>query len=282
MKIQKVINNNIVSCIDHNGNEIIVMGKGLGFNAKAEGVVDTKRVEKTFYMSSEADTQSLATLLGRLPQEYIDISYRIIDYASKVLDRELRENIYLTLTDHLGFAIEQIKAGQSFNNVLLQEVKIFYKQEFAVGKYALNLINEELGLAFPDDEAASIALHLINAEYYSSVGETVRIASSLHEIMAIINSQNDIHLDTEALCYDELKLAIKMMVMRNFSANYTNKFSSGLFREIQNSYYKEFRLAKKITDYITAQTSNPVSDEDVSFLALLLYRAGKPSGRVSR
>ncbi len=34
LKICKVINNNVVSCIDEHGQEAVVMGRGLGFQAK--------------------------------------------------------------------------------------------------------------------------------------------------------------------------------------------------------------------------------------------------------
>lgn len=35
MKIDKIINNNIVSALDADGKEVIVMGRGLGFGMKA-------------------------------------------------------------------------------------------------------------------------------------------------------------------------------------------------------------------------------------------------------
>ena len=34
MKISKLINNNIVSSVDENGREIIIMGRGIGFKAR--------------------------------------------------------------------------------------------------------------------------------------------------------------------------------------------------------------------------------------------------------
>ena len=43
MKIDKVINNNIVSALDAEGKEIVVMGRGLGFG---EGYSDTDGLGK--------------------------------------------------------------------------------------------------------------------------------------------------------------------------------------------------------------------------------------------
>ena len=52
-----------------------------------------------------------------------------------------------------------------FGNPLLREVRAFYKEEYMIGTFALDLIERRLGIAFPVDEAASIALHIVNAEY---------------------------------------------------------------------------------------------------------------------
>lgn len=37
MQIEKVYNNNVIQAIDQQGRELIVMGKGLGFQKKAGG-----------------------------------------------------------------------------------------------------------------------------------------------------------------------------------------------------------------------------------------------------
>lgn len=52
-----------------------------------------------------------------------------------------------------------------FGNPLLREVRTFYREEYLIGTFALDLIERRLGIAFPADEAASIALHIVNAEY---------------------------------------------------------------------------------------------------------------------
>ena len=48
MKIDKVMNNNVVSSIDEDGQEIIVVGTGIGFQGKEGKVVDKKKMQKIF------------------------------------------------------------------------------------------------------------------------------------------------------------------------------------------------------------------------------------------
>ena len=49
MKIEKVLNNNVVQALDNNV-EYIVMGKGLGFQKRVGDLVDKEKIEKTFVL----------------------------------------------------------------------------------------------------------------------------------------------------------------------------------------------------------------------------------------
>ena len=46
----------------------------------------------------------------------------------------------------------------------LWEIKRFYNHEFLIGKEALTIIKKRLDIMLSEDEAASIALHIVNAQ----------------------------------------------------------------------------------------------------------------------
>lgn len=48
MKIIKIVNNNIVTSLDEQNREIIVMGRGLGFGRKPGMPIEDEKVEKVF------------------------------------------------------------------------------------------------------------------------------------------------------------------------------------------------------------------------------------------
>jgi beta-glucoside operon transcriptional antiterminator len=186
MLVVRAINNNVVSCVDDAGQELIAMGRGLGYRAAAGGVLDESQVEKVFRMDTQRETDRLKDLLAEMPPEQVDLCARIIAYATETLGKRLSESIYLTLTDHIGFAITRQQQGMTFQNALVTEVRIFYPGEFAVGRRALEMIRTELSVELPEDEAASIALHLVNAEYDSSISVTMRVTQALHEITGVL------------------------------------------------------------------------------------------------
>ena len=109
MKIIKVINNNVVSALDKDAEEVVIMGKGIGFRAKPGQIVDEKQVEKTFRLDDKKSTGQFARLVERLPVEYLKVSDQIITYAKNNIGLKLHQSIYLTLTDHISFVIERYK-----------------------------------------------------------------------------------------------------------------------------------------------------------------------------
>lgn len=154
MKVDKVINNNLVRSIDENHQEVLVMGSGLGFKKRPGDLIDSQKIEKVYILSKEKATgQKLEQLLSKVPVEHIRVANEIINYAKVSLGKELNQNIYLTLTDHVSFAIERVSQGIVVRNALLWEIKRFYNHEYLIGKEALNIIRKRLNVDLPEDEA---------------------------------------------------------------------------------------------------------------------------------
>ena len=65
MKIDKVMNNNVVSSIDEDGQEIIVVGTGIGFQGKEGKVVDEKKIQKIFRLEDPKMIRKLSYKIFR-------------------------------------------------------------------------------------------------------------------------------------------------------------------------------------------------------------------------
>ncbi len=51
MVVKQVLGNNIVSSWDSNGQEVLLMGKGIGFAVKPGSPVDESKISKTFFLT---------------------------------------------------------------------------------------------------------------------------------------------------------------------------------------------------------------------------------------
>ena len=110
--IEKVINNNIISAYEKSGAEVIVMGRGIGFKKKQGEVVPADQISKIFRIKSRTLTEQFKELLANMPLERVRISDEIISHAKDHLKLKLNQSIYVTLTDHINFAIKESGLGR--------------------------------------------------------------------------------------------------------------------------------------------------------------------------
>ena len=59
MIIEKVINNNVITAVDDSGQELVLMGKGIGFQAKAGQSITEDRIEKKFVRDTQVVLRSV-------------------------------------------------------------------------------------------------------------------------------------------------------------------------------------------------------------------------------
>lgn len=268
MQIVKVINNNVISCIDDNGLEVVVMGKGLGFQTKPGDVPDENLIEKVFRMERQSDADKLMALLTALPPEHIQLCNVIVGYAKRVLSTPLNDTVYITLSDHIGFVVSRIQQGIQVQNGLLAEVRAFYPQEFAVGQYALRLLEEEVGLPIPEDEAASIALHLVNAEYDTSLSQMVHITQVMQDILSIIQKDRTLNISDKSSHFDELTVHLKFLVLRVFSNEDGERPEPEFVNVVRMIYPNEFQCANRVAAWLEQFSRRPISQETRAYLAV--------------
>jgi len=248
------------------------MGKGIGFKAKEGDIVSKKRIEKIFIMDGKSSVDKFKQLVEKLPLEHFRLSYEIISYARRTLGQKLNENIYITLTDHINFAVKRFKNGMMFPNPLLWEVKQFYKSEYLIGEYALRLIKEKLEIEMNEDEAASIALHIVNAEYNTNMNDALKITTLISDIVKIINDFYEIKLDEESLHYSRLITHLKFLSQRLFLNETIKDTDDILVDMITSRYEKEFECSLRIKKYIEEKYEHEVSREELAYLAVHIKR----------
>ncbi len=220
MKISRIINNNVVSTCDEEGREVIVMGRGVGFKAKEGSTIDEDKIEKVFRLDSQNTMDKFKELLVNLPMEHVQISAEIISYAKEVLNRPINPNVYITLTDHINFALERFKQKMMFSNPLIREVRSFYHAEYLIGEYAIAMIDRDLGIKLPVDEAASIALHIVNAEYDAPMGDTIKITNLIQQVSEVVEEYFNIKLDEQSLSYERFITHLRFLAQRVFTGEH--------------------------------------------------------------
>ena len=270
--IEKVINNNITSAYEKSGAEVIVMGRGIGFKKKQGEVVPADQISKIFRIKSRTLTEQFKELLANMPLERVRISDEIISHAKDHLKLKLNQSIYVTLTDHINFAIERVSQGIEPQNALLWEIKRFYPQEFQLGIYALELIHDRLGILLPEDEAGFIALHFVNAEYGTDIRDAVKFPDQMQAIVDIVERDLGILLDESSLHYERFMTHIKFLIQRIYRKELLSSEDRELSLLMQRKYPREYQCSVKVAEYIMQATGSRLSEEEIMYLSVHIRR----------
>ena len=200
------------------------------------------------------------------------MSSDIITYAKDSLGLILNQNVYLTLTDHINFTLKKYREGLVFNNALYDEVKLFYPLEYSVGRYALELIEERTDCRLNDDEAASIALHLINAETNTAMGTTFFMVKMMREMMELIEEQISIP-DVSTYPKERLISELKQLSNRLVTEEpMCGRKDDQLYKFVKEHYQNEYRIINRVSEYIEKEYNCNMTEEEKIYLVLNIKR----------
>ncbi|NFL83529.1 PRD domain-containing protein [Clostridium botulinum] len=278
MQIVKVMNNSLILARDENDKEIVVMGKGLGFKRKAGEELDTEKIEKIFVLKNETDTREYVKLIEETPSEYIEITNDIIGYANEKLGGKLNDQIFITLVDHISYALTRYEKNITIQNRLLWELKKFYPKEFEIGKYAVEYINNKLNVKLPEEEAGNIAFHVVNAQTdEAEMQNTMLTIRMLKDIFNIIQYNFGITIDKDSLNYSRFLTHLQFFVQRLLDDRMIESKENFIFEQMIKEYPKEVKCARLIGDYVKKVLNKEISNEELLYLTIHIVRIVKKS-----
>ncbi|MGJ7922331.1 BglG family transcription antiterminator LicT [Neobacillus sp. LXY-4] len=272
MKIAKVINNNVISVIDAQNKESVIMGRGIAFQKRPGDVVDESKIEKVFKLDNKDVSEKFKTLLYEIPLEYMEVSEEIINRAKERIGKKLNDSIYVSLTDHINFAIERNQKGLLINNALLWEIKRFYKDEFCIGLEALKMIDSKLGISLPEDEAGFIAMHIVNAELNEEMPNVVNITKLIQDVLTIVKYHFKIELDEESLNYFRFLTHLKFFAQRLFSETHFESRDDFLYELVKDKHKDAFHCTEKIKSFIEKTYRHTITKEEMAYLTIHIER----------
>lgn len=273
MEIVKVMNNSLVFVKNDDNDEIIVMGKGIGVMKKPGESVDSSKIEKIFTLKDGESKKNYFRAMEDINSEYVDITNDIVKYASDTLKCKLNDNVFISLIDHIAFAIERFNKNISLQNRLLWEVKKFYPNEFKVGIYAVDKINDVLGIKLPEEEAGNIAFHIVNAETENvEMENTILMIKMMKDILNIIKYDLNVYLDKESLNYSRFITHLQFFLQRVIEGKVADSKNGFILEQVESQYPEKVNCAKSIKNYVEKILNIEVGDDEILYLAMHIIR----------
>lgn len=273
MYITKVLNNSLLLAKDANDEEIILMGKGIGHNYKIGSELNKEDIEKTFVLHDENIKKSIIQLASEIDAEYFGIAQMIIAYGIEKYNLKLMNHIYLALTDHIAFAVKRFKEGIMIENYYLFEIKEFNPKEYDIGKYAITVFKEVLGLDLPEEEIGNIAGHFINAQQDNPYSvRNKRSAKIVNAILQIVHYHFSIVYNKESFYYMRFVMHLKAFSQR-FLANEPSKEKIDfIYNQVRKNCKEEYECVKKIGAYIYKEYSRELPRQEELYLMIHIHK----------
>lgn len=274
MRINKVLNNNVAVVLREDGQEQIVMGRGICFKKRAGDEIDEGMIDKEFYLAESETHNKFRDLVQDIPMEHISVGEEIIARAKEELESSLNDMVYISLIDHIHTSIVRFLDGITVKNALLWDIRRFYKREFKIGLWALDRIEKEFKIRLPEDEAGFIALHLSNAQMdEQTMHNMYEITKIMQEVTNIVKYYFHVTFDEDDVYYYRFITHLKFFAKRLTEHRlYEEDDSDDLWEVIRNKYKKSFQCVEKITQFIEKKYQYQLSKEEQIYLTIHIER----------
>jgi len=269
--ITKTLNNNVILAIDNKSKEeVVLVGKGIGFGKKDGNIVKLgeKDIEKSFLSFDEKTKNKYDQLVKEVNRKVIGVSEEIIAIAEMEFGM-LNSNIHVALADHIGFAIDRIKMGLDISNPFIYEIQALYPNEYQVARKAQELIKDRLGIVISESEIGFIALHIHSARESKQVIDTIKDTKFLKTLVNIIEEELSTKLDNSGLVYSRLINHLRASISRMEKKKY---IENPLLDTIKEKFSDSFDIAKKIGVYINKEKNIYITDDELGYMALHIER----------
>lgn len=275
MIIKQIFNNNIVSTVDDNNQELLILGRGIGFNNRAGDPIDESRIEKVFRLQDAKIYEKFKATVMEVPIEILQVTDDIVSLARTQLNKKISDGIYVSLSDHIHFAVQRMKQDMIVRNPLSWEIQHFYKAEYDVAKEALHILRERLGIEFPKEEISNIALHFVNAEINDSMSDVTQMMKLLQEIMNIIKYHFNVEFDEDSVNYFRFITHLKYFCQRVITHTSHDDAEEYLYEVVKKNYPETFKCIRKIEKFIQKNYEYTMTHSEQLYLTLHLERLMK-------
>ena len=276
MRIKKLINNNILCVIDEKGNEMIVTGRGIGFGRHRGEIIDSSLVERTYRMEEKNGQKKLRELVEKIPLEHLTLTESLIEQIKSQIPQKLNESLLITLADHISFAIARKTQGVEFSNPLKGSIMCYYPTEYHLGQYCLKVIRGTLDITLHEDEAAFIALHIVNAELNTNMSEMYDITQLIEGAITVVEYYYGKQFDRDSLDFSRFVVHLRYFAQRLFQNKLLEDADDErdeVFRQLIIKNCKEhYKCAQCIAQYIRSAYQKELSGEELTYLTIHLKR----------
>jgi beta-glucoside operon transcriptional antiterminator len=273
VEVLRVFNNNVVLARDETRGEVILTGRGLGFQARPGHLVDEGRVAKVFVPDDGRDPDNFGSLVAAIPPEHLVLADQALEIARAKMGAPLSSTTVVALADHLSFAIKRVHQGIDIDYPLHAEVAHLYPDELAVAERVVEFVNRHLEEPIPADEAVPIAMHLVNAGFASGdLSYTYQMTGVFQQLFDVLEQACGRPIARDTVNVARFITHLRYFFVRAHTGRQLTERGSVLGSAIRTAYPVAFAHANKLQAVLELRLGTPLTEDEVTYLALHVAR----------
>lgn len=279
LRIDRVIGNNVLLTKDvSTGDELVLLGKGIGFSSKDGGMIDAKdpRIEKRFRLDDRDQLRQYQSLIEDIEPEVLVISEKIISLMEAEFNKEVDNKVYLALPSHIQFAIYRLRNGMDIVNPFLYETRMCYPKEYEIAHKAANMMSQAFEIFIPEDEVGFLTFHVYSAVANVSVGQLVKFTNLINEMIELIEERKSIQIPKEGANYVRLITHLRFCIERIIQMQVVE---NPFLEEMKKNYKEEYHLALELSQLMKTHLKTEIPEEEIGYMVMHLYRLFQVYGK---
>lgn len=143
-----------------------------------------------------------------------------------------------------------------------------------IGKFAVQLINQELNIQLPESEATAIGLHFVNAKLNSSAFQKEQeVAALVKNIERLVTRSLNLEFDKDSFSYSRFLTHLTYFAERVYEEKlFEDKESEVLFKSLQENMPQESLAIQNIQQFILTKYHQELSKQEKIYLLVHLHR----------
>lgn len=269
--IIKVLNNNVLMAETKKGNEVILIGGGLGFGKKKGEDIDSSSIEKMFVLQDPNEQEQYKKLLPFVPETLIEAMTEVMHFIEKRMKTKLNEHIHIALTDHISFALKRIQEGLDIKNPFSVETKHLYPEEYQIAEEVVKILAKKTNLVLPEGEVGFIALHIHSAIAEKSISEVSKYNQLIAQLIGLIENHLEVEIDRNSVNYMRLIRHLQFTIQRVKNGEEVEE-PEKITLVLKEEYPVCYNLAWKLIKVLQNALDRKVYEAEAVYLTMHLRR----------
>jgi len=263
-KIKKVINNSVVMVQDKN-EEVILLGKGIGFQKKENDIIyESTKIEKKYQLIQTKNNT------GERDKQMLPFIALVIELMDKSTTNNFSYTTMKSLTDHIAAMYLRIINNENLENPFHYETKSLYSKDYQTGLQIGEEIFKITGLKVPESELDFLTLYIHYGNSNDAKAKMDLIHSIIYQVSSLLSDKYNIKFNKDSIDYSRFIVHLRFVVERIMRREDIPDINlKDLF---MNKFKKYYKIGQDIVSILENELHTVITDDERVYLLLHIAR----------